>query len=225
MTENPTIVSTAEAQAPDLYKSLVRLVAGGVGEGIDRFKSLAADLESADHDPESVGVVGVVADPVAMALVGWVSEWPERLRSAGSTARQLTYPVAQIAGIAYSTGAVVAEATGLSGFLSSLTEPARQALTQELDRLSKVGTAEYARGRVLSVQAFERSVGGVIGYLGESDELGELVREQTLGITGAAVQEIRETGAAADGLTEGIFRRLLGRESRSLPPVPTAEPS
>jgi hypothetical protein len=78
---------------------------------------------------------------------------------------------------------------------------------------------------VLSVQAFERSVDGIVGYLSESDELGELVREQTIGITGAAVQEIRETGAAADGLTEGIFRKLLGRDRRPLPLVPAAEPS
>ncbi|GMQ93831.1 MAG: hypothetical protein BMS9Abin12_1311 [Acidimicrobiia bacterium] len=225
MTENPTYASTAVGQERDLYKSLVRLVAGGVGEGIDRFRSLAAELESADHDPESVEVVAVVANPATMVLVGWASEWPERLRSVGSTARQMSYPVTQLVGIAYNTGAVVAEAAGISGIVSSLTKPARQALAHELDRLSKVGTAEYARGRVLSVQAFERSVDGIIGYLGDSDELGDLVREQTLGITGAAVQEIRETGAAADGLTEGIFRKLFGREGRSLPPVPTAEHS
>ncbi|MDK1010175.1 MAG: hypothetical protein QGM48_03700, partial [Actinomycetota bacterium] len=66
---------------------------------------------------------------------------------------------------------------------------------------------------------------GIVGYLGESEELGELVREQTIGITGAAVQEIRETGAAADALTEGIFRRLLGRDRQTLPPAPVADPS
>jgi hypothetical protein len=46
------------------------------------------------------------------------------------------------------------------------------------------------------------------------------VREQTLGITGSAVREIRETGAAADLLTERFFRRILGRETRPLPPKP-----
>ena len=131
----------------------------------------------------------------------------------------------QLFGVIFNTAAVVAEATGIAGVVSSLTEPTRQALAHELDRLSKVGAAEYTRGRVLSVQAFERSVDGVVGYLSESDELGELVREQTIGITGAAVHEIRETGAAADGLTEGILRRLLRRDSRPLPPLPAVKPS
>lgn len=62
-----------------------------------------------------------------------------------------------------------------------------------------------------------------MGYIGESDELGELVREQTLGITGAAVREIRETGAAADGLTEGLFRKLLGKEKWAVPPLPVPQ--
>ncbi|MGI9584775.1 MAG: hypothetical protein ACR2N7_04225, partial [Acidimicrobiia bacterium] len=106
-----------------------------------------------------------------------------------------------------------------------VTEPMRTAFAEESERLTAVGTAEYARGRVLATYAFEQSVGGIVGLLSESEELGELVREQTLGITGSAVQEIRETGAAADGLTENIFRKVLGRSSRQLPPAPAGETS
>lgn len=116
------------------------------------------------------------------------------------------------------------EATGLAPLISEITAPTRQAVAEELDRLSKVGTAEYARGRVLVVQAVERSVDGVVGYLGESEELGELVREQTLGVTGSAVREMRETGAAADALAEGVFRKLFGRSDRPLPPMPAVDP-
>lgn len=225
MTGEPTNIVESQPRDFDLHKTLVKLVSGGVGEGIDRLKALTAELESADHDPESVATMPISTNPVAMALIGWASEWPEQIISARSSAGRMTYPLTQLFGVFYNTTIAVAETTGIAGIVSSLTEPAREALTQEFDRLSKVGTAEYARGRVLSVQAFQRSVDGIVGYLGESDELGELVREQTIGITGAAVQEIRETGAAADGITEGIFRRLLGRDSRPLPPVPTAEPS
>ena len=225
MTDAPTDIVDSEPTDVDLHKTLVRLVSGGVGEGIDRLKALTAELDTADHDPESVEAAPIATNPVVMTLVGWVSEWPEQIDSARSNAQRMTYPLTQLFGVVYNTTAVVARATGIAGFLSSLTEPTREALAQELDRLSKVGAAEYTRGRVLSVQAFERSVDGIIGYLGESEELGELVREQTLGVTGAAVQEIRETGAAADGLTEGIFRKLLGRDSRPLPPVPASEPS
>jgi hypothetical protein len=225
MTDRSPILVESKTGDVDLHKTLVRIISGGVGEGIDRLKALTAEFESADHDPASVEVVPIATNPAAMAVIGWISELPEQFEAARSTAQQLTYPMTQLFGVVYSTAAVVAEATGIVGIVSSLTEPTRQALAKELDRLSKVGAAEYTRGRVLSVQAFERSVDGIVGYLADSDELGELVREQTIGITGAAVQEIRETGAAADGLTEGILRRLLRRESRPLPPAPAVERS
>jgi hypothetical protein len=158
-----------------------------------------------------------------MIVVGYLSEWPQQMEAVRGTARDLTYPVGQLLGVAYRTVVAVAEVTGIAGAVASIAEPTKVALAQELERLANVGTAEYARGRVLSVHAFERSIDGIIGYLGDSEEVGELVREQTLGITGAAVQEIRETGAAADGLTEGIFRKMLGKDRRPLPPAPVVE--
>jgi hypothetical protein len=156
-----------------------------------------------------------------MVLVGWVSEWPEQITNARSSIQNS--PVSRLLGVVYNTGAAVAEATGMAEFVSSVTEPSRVALAEEIERLANVGTAEYARGRVLAVQAFERSFDGVVGYMGDSDEVSELVRQQTLGVTGTAVQEMRETGAAADGLTEGVFRKLLGRGVRTVPPMPVSE--
>ncbi len=208
---------------PELHKALVRLIAGGIGEGIDRITAITVELDAADQDPESVETAPLVTNPTAMTLVGWVSELPEQISSARSSVQRMAYPITRLLGVVYGTGAAVAEATGVAGFVASATEPTRVALAEELDRLAMVGTAEYARGRVLSMYAFERSIDGIVGYLGNSEEVGELVREQTLGITGAAVQEIRETGAAADGLTEGVFRKLLGRSMRPLPPTPAVE--
>ena len=208
---------------PELHKTLVRVISGGVGEAIDRLKDLAAELESADADPESTDPVALTTNQAAMIVVGFLSEWPEQIAALRETTQSMTYPIGQLLGVAYRTVAAVAEATGIAGVVASITEPTRVALAEELERLANVGTAEYARGRVLSVHAFERSIDGIVGYLGDSDEVGELVREQTLGITGAAVQEIRETGAAADGLTEGIFRKMLGRDRRPLPPAPVVE--
>ncbi len=222
MEETSDLAAVDGAPDVDLYQTLVRLVAGSIGEGLERLRTLAGELDAADDDPESVGVIDVTANPVAMALVGFISEAPTQLRSATSTTRRMLYPIEQLAGVALSTCAVVAEATGVTGFVASVTEPTRTAIGVEINRLTDVGTAEYARGRVLSFQVFERSVNGMIEYLGTSDELGDLVREQTLGVTGAAVQEIRETSAAVDGLTEGIFRKLLGRTIREMPPMPMA---
>ena len=223
MTDSTDAIPQLPEADPELHKTLVRVISGGVGEAIDRLKDLAAELESADTDPESVDAVALTTNQAAMIVVGYLSEWPEQMTAIRETAQSVTYPFGQLLGVAYRTVAAVAEVTGVAGVVASVTEPTREALAHELERLANVGTAEYARGRVLSVQAFERSIDGVIGYLGDSEEVGELVREQTLGITGAAVQEIRETGAAADGLTEGIFRKILGRERRPLPPTPVVE--
>ncbi|MDA2980080.1 MAG: hypothetical protein O3B42_10020 [Actinomycetota bacterium] len=205
------------------HQAVVRLIAGAIGEGIDRLMALSSALDDADADPESTQVVPLRADPTLMAVLGWVSELPEQVRSASRSASQVVYPVARAAGVVWDTGAYVARATGVTPFLQGFTEPFLTAMGEERERLTSVGTAEYARGRVLAVQVFEQSVDGIMGYIGESDELGELVREQTLGITGSAVREIRETGAAADGLTEGLFRKLLGKEKRPVPPMPVPQ--
>jgi hypothetical protein len=206
----------------DHHRTIVRLVAGGLGEGIDRLLALSAALEEADVDPDSVEPAPFHADPTMMAVLGWVSEIPAQLKSVAESTSRATYPVTRSAEVAWDTAAFVAKATGVQAFVEGFTEPFLIAWKEERERLASVGTAEYARGRVLAVEAFERTVGGVLGFIGESEELGDLVREQTLGITGSAVREIRETGAAADGLTEGIFRRLLGRDTRSVPPRPAA---
>ncbi len=204
----------------DRHRTLVRLVAGGIGEGFDRLMSLSSALEDADVDPDSADTRPIHADPTMMAILGWVSEIPIQLKSITDSTSRTTYPITRVAGVAWDTAAFVAQATGVKAFVEGFTEPFLLAWQEERERLTSVGTAEYARGRVLAVEAFEQTVGGVMGYIGQSEELGDLVREQTLGITGSAVREIRETGAAADGLTEGIFRRLLGREARSVPPKP-----
>lgn len=205
------------------HKTIVRLVAGGIGEGFDRLMKLSNALEDSDTDPASAQIAPIHADPRLMAILGWFSELPAQTRAISATTSRALYPVTRVAGVAWDTGTYVARATGISSFLEGFTEPLLTAIAEERERLASVGTAEYARGRVLAVQAFEQSVDGIMGYIGDSDELGELVREQTLGITGSAVREIRETGAAADGLAEGIFRRLLGRDQRAIPPKPVGE--
>ena len=50
--------------------------------------------------------------------------------------------------------------------------------------------------------------------------LGDMIREQVFGITDSAIQEVRETGAAADNLTDSAIRKILRRQPRALPPKP-----
>lgn len=205
------------------HRVVVRLIAGAVGEGIDRLIAVSRDLEEADADPDSTSKEPIHADPTLMALVGLMSELPQQLRTVRDTSSRALSPLARVSGVVFDTGRYLADTAGITSFLDGLTEPARTAWAEERDRLTAVGTGEYARGRVLAAHAFERSIDGILALVSDSDELDELVRDQTIGITGSAVREIRETGAAADLLTERFFRRILGRESRSLPPKPLGE--
>ena len=207
----------------DPYKTLVRIIAGGIGEGIDRLLAVSASLDDVEIDSDSDAHGPYTTNPVVMAAVGFAYDLPEQVAGATAAAQRMLYPFTMIAKVAIDTGSVLAESTGVGPFLADVTLPTREALATEYERLVNVGTAEYARGRVLAVGAFTESIDGVIGYLGDSEEVGELVREQTLGVTGAAVLEIRETGAAADGLTEGIFRKIFRRDVPSLPPMPGFE--
>jgi hypothetical protein len=218
MSDTPTEV--VEPPHGDLYSTLVRVVSGGIGEGIDRLMKVSSELDGVDVESSS-GLVGpVTADPTVMALIGWTSELPSMIRGVGESAYRMAYPMFRVTGVAVDTAAYVAETTGLASFVAGVTEPFRTAVVEERQRLADIGTAEYLRGRKLATLAFEQSVDGIVGLLSESEELGELVREQTLGVTGSAVQEIRETSAAADSLTEGVFRRLMRRPDRSVPPSP-----
>jgi hypothetical protein len=206
-----------------MYKTLVRVVAGGIGEGLDRLMDVTERLEQAElaTTPDVVGPFAT--NPIAMAIVGFAYEFPEQVAAASASVSRTFAPLTMVAKVMYDTGATFAEATGLAPLVAEMTLPTRIALVEEFDRLVSVGSAEYARGRVLSVGTFTESVDGIVSYLSDSDEVKELVREQTLGITGAAVQEIRETGAAADGLTEGIFRKIFGKDIKPLPPKPKFE--
>jgi len=220
MTEQTSVEALPYVSGADRHRTIVRLVAGGIGEGVDRLMAIASSLDAADVESDTVEPEPIHADPTMMAILGWVSEIPIQVKAVADSTSRVTYPVTRTAEVVWDTAAFVARATGATAFVEGFTEPFLVAWQEERERLASVGTAEYARGRVLVVEVFEQSVGGIMGFIGESEELGDLVREQTLGITGSAVREIRETGAAADGLTEGIFRRLLGRDARTVPPIP-----
>lgn len=219
MDNDETMAPEAPPQV-NLHQTVVRLVAGAIGEGVDRLMKVASDLDAADVESNDATLKPINADPRLMALVGWTSELPEFIRRVSDSTARMTYPLVRATGAAIDTGRHIADITGLSQIVHAAVGPFAEAWADERERLTAVGTAEYGRGRVLASRVFEESVDGIVDLLSESEELADLVREQTIGITGSAVQEIRETGAAADGLTEGIFRRLLGRDHDKLPPKP-----
>ncbi len=96
-----------------------------------------------------------------------------------------------------------------------------QRIDAETDRLVEIGRAEVAHGKVLVETVVDTTIDGVLDNVSESDALGDMIREQAFGITDSAIQEVRETGAAVDNLTDSAIRKILRREPRALPPKPS----
>jgi len=218
--QSPELMPPPPVEGREVHKTLVRLVAGGVGEGVERLMSLSVSLDGVEDDDLTRVSGPYSTNATVMAILGWISEIPEQISAASASLDEVSYPFARVSRVLYDTTAALAEATGVAPFVAGVTAPTRKAIAEEIERLAAVGSAEYARGRVLATETFTGSVDGIIEYLGDSEEVGELIREQTLGFAGSAVQEVRETGAAADGLTEGIFRKIFGREIQAVPPKP-----
>ena len=98
------------------HKTIVRLIAGGIGEGFDRLLKLSEALDDANGDPASTKLAPIHADPTLMSMLGWLSELPAQVRSLRVSAAKVTYPVTRTAGVLWNTGADVAQRTGATAF-------------------------------------------------------------------------------------------------------------
>jgi len=199
----------AAAPTSDPYRSLVRLIAGGVSIGADRIQELDTVSSNAVPSDEEFRSDW---ESVLAAFVGIAAEAPERVAGALGTARQLAAPVGAIAKPVASAMAT----TFVGRVVASLGESA----AGEAGRLAALGRTEIGRGRELATAIYGETVDSLIGDLSGRDALDELVADQAMGVTRGAVQEVRETGAAADWLTESIFRGVFRRPRRPVPPRP-----
>jgi hypothetical protein len=84
-----------------------------------------------------------------------------------------------------------------------------------VERWIDAGRAAEQRSRALARQAAfdgtDEAMDEVIGILAEKPEVRDLVTQQTVGMAGELVGEVRERGAAADTFWERRLRRLLRR--------------
>jgi hypothetical protein len=195
------------------YASVVRLATGAAGIGLDRLRQIESSIESTDGSAADTPEITFDWQTAGALLVGFVVDLPDRIERGGqsaatmaSTARTLTAPVWWFS-----------SAVGLTTLANRIAAPVRASMEAELEHLVSLGADEVARGRRLAGAAFDHSMDSIIDHVAESESLDELVREQTTGITAGAVREVRETGAAADGLTENVLRKLFRRPLREAP--------
>jgi hypothetical protein len=214
----PADASTA-GSAPDwagTYSSIVRLGAGLVGTVLDRAQDAGSSLpEDAAPDAETIEPVSD-GDVLGSVVFGFAADLPNRIGRVTSSVAENSGPVRSLAAWSWR----ITAASPIGWVIAKPVDAVRDRVDAEAERLAAIGRREYSQGRVLFENVVDNVVDGVLDNVSESQALNDLIREQTLGIGGAAIQEVRETGAAADSLTDSIVRKLLRKEPRLLPPKP-----
>lgn len=217
----PAGAGSAAGSADDdwsAYAAVVRLTAGAVRVGLVRLREIDTAMPQPSAETATQRPVGADWETVGALVVGFAADLPDRVErgvdTIGKTAerfRPLTAPVTFLARI-----------SGVVGLSQRAGAAVGNRLQTEIERLVELGRNQAQRGERLVEVAFSDSVDGIIEHIADSESLDELVHDQTMGITTGAVREVRETGAAADNLTETIFRRIVRRPVREAP-RPTLE--
>lgn len=199
------------------YGSMVRFAAGVVGVVIDRAQQAATATpeqpdDDDDEEPEPFDDVHVPGTVV----FGFAADLPERLGRVSNSVADNTGPIRNAAAFGWR----VVAASPIGWLVSKPIDAVMEVVDAETERLAEIGRTEVTQGRALVERVVDNAVDGVLDNVSESDALNELIRDQAFGITDAAIQEVRETGAAADNLTDKAIRKILRREARELPPRP-----
>lgn len=196
------------------YSSIVRLGAGLVGTVLDRAQDAGSSLpEDPAPDAETIEPVSD-GDVLGSVVFGFAADLPNRIGRVTSSVTENSGPVRSLAAWSWR----ITAASPIGWIIAKPVDAVRDRVDAETERLAAIGRREYAQGRVLFENVVDNAVDGVLDNVSESQALNDLIREQTLGIGGAAIREVRETGAAADSLTDSIVRKLLRKEPRLLPP-------
>jgi len=199
------------------YSSAVRLAAGLVGVVADRAREPGNPTPPGDPDSApTAGDISSQGDVPGMVLFGLAADLPNRLGRVTSSVVEKTGLVRGIVGYGWR----VTANSPVGWLIARPVEAVQQRVDAENHRLSEIGRTEVAHGKALVGSVVDATIDEVLDNVSESDALNELIREQAFGITDSAIQEVRETGAAADNLTDLAIRKILRREPRSLPPKP-----
>lgn len=236
--QKPRRIEDVPAQpSASTLRSLARLVVGGVLLGLELLEQRLPEWEqeatrrSADRGPaptapaEGAGKALPSRLPQAPsarrrdARGSRRSGSPTRLRRAATTLRrcertawQLTTPVRR----------------PLAGW--RIFAPARRRFAEleargqgEVDRWLERSRTEARHSRALARVALEETVERSLEELAHNPDIRDLVLEQSTGLAGDVIEEVRERSASADTLVEGWVRRLLMRPPRKSPQEPPAD--
>lgn len=217
-----TVRELGDSATPDLaaqwgaaYSTAVRFAAGVAGVLADRAREIAetrAEANPADADVDQQPLIpGTI-------LFGFAADLPSRLNRMTTTVTESTGLARNVAGASWR----IVAASPIGWVVAGPLDAVLQRIDAESERLSTIGRSEVAQGRTLVETVVDTTIDDVLDNVSDSDALNDLIREKAAGVTDLAIQEVRETGAAADDLTDRAVRRLMRRPPRDLPPRPAA---
>jgi hypothetical protein len=94
-----------------------------------------------------------------------------------------------------------------------------------VQRIAARGELEAARCQRLARIGVAEIVDGSLGAVAGATQVREVLVEQSAGLVGEAVVEVRRRAERADSLLEATLRSLLGRRPRTTAPGPDAAPT
>jgi hypothetical protein len=225
-----------------LLRSLTRLTIGGLLVGADLLKEQLRDWEQAVDQEVSAGSTGELEgiDPLpevlpppqayeshqeptieraSLALAGLVFETQERIeRGLGRLVRVSGKFNQVISPFVHSFGA------------SRLMKPVKKRFDQlvargqdEVARWVQTGRTELGHSRQLVKIATTETVDASLEYLSQSEDVMELVQEQSTGLASEVIEEMRERTVSGDNLLESVVRSLFRRTPREHVPPPPLE--
>jgi hypothetical protein len=198
------------------YTSMVRLGAGFVGSVLDRAQDARASIPEPASQEEVSAEPAADGDLLGSVVFGFAADLPDRIGRVSSSITENTGPVRNLA----SWGWRATAASPVGWVIAKPVDAVLDRVDAEAERLAAIGRNEYTQGRVLFDSVVDNAIDLVLDNVSESESLNELIREQAIGVGGAAIQEVRETGAAGDSLTDSVVRKILRRPPRPLPPMP-----
>jgi hypothetical protein len=219
-----TLPAEVSAEAAfDAYRSLVRLLVGGAVEGSAELTRRLDDWETrlnvAKPLPALTREEETPVDLARYALVGAAFDGAEFLREQFPVWQAMVEKTAQLSGKA----ARPFVRNRFTGFVGRWWDSAVGTGEKNFQRWIEIGRAEEPRSRALARTGVQDVINDIVSYLAENPEVADLVQQQSVGLAGEVVEEVRAKTVSADVLAENLVRKLLRRPARADFPAPPAD--
>jgi len=219
MTDLDTDVSVTDDPEFDRLHAITRFLVGGALEGTDEF-SRRLELWEAYLQEEMPEVSSDLSDAserelMRYAIIGFIFESED-------TGRTLLKKLLKVPGGVARTAVRPTKSVANSRF----TGPFRRRLDRMADRGEEQlmrwiqrGHTEEPLSRNIARLGVQEITDEFINQLAQNEEVKELVQEQSMGLAGEAVDQVRERTFSADTLVERIARAVTRRSPRLEPPM------